>query len=370
MSSPVSSSQRQRIEAAALRAPSQDNCQPWSFEWRDEELLVFHDARRAASPTNAGQHFSCLSLGCLLESVRLAAGAAGLDVRWQLALADRAVDPQAAWATLSFAPGVESADDGLAAGLAERCTDRRLYRGGDLAHPVFAQLGQDAPDDAVCKLYLRDTSNPDLLAYLEQAEAYVWSHATTQQAFMRWIRFDADARDGIPWQCLGGSFLESRVLFLCRWYTIHRLIRRGFISAAQQLLRRQIDSSAGLGCITVRIPHAEAMVEVGRLALRTWVRLNAAGFAVPPLAVAAIGVYNAHVAALPSDTLPSFRELFLGGEATLRAAFGFGATETPVWLFRTGRASIDPLPATARTPRLDRARVLRSQPWVVGGASA
>jgi hypothetical protein len=370
MSSSVSSSQRQRIEAAALRAPSQDNCQPWSFVWRDAQLLVFHDAMRAASPTNAGDHFSCLSLGCLLESVRLAAGAAGLEVGWRLALDERAVDSQSAWATLSFAPRVDSADDGLAAGLAERCTDRRLYRGGDLAHPVFAQLGQGSPDDAVCKLYLRDNSDPDLLSYLEQVEGYVWSHATTQQAFMRWIRFDAAARDGIPWQCLGGSFLESRVLLLSRSYTIHRLIQRGFISAAQRLLRHQIASSAGLGCITVRAPHAEALVGVGRLALRTWVRLNASGFAVQPLAVAVIGVYNAHVAALPSDTLPRFRELFLSGEATLRAAFGFGETETPAWLFRTGLAAAEPLAATARTPRLDGARVFRSQPSADGGASA
>jgi hypothetical protein len=370
MSSRVSSSQRQRVEVAALRAPSQDNCQPWSFEWRDDKVLVFHDARRAASPTNAGDHFSCLSLGCLLESIRLAAGAAGLEVRWRLALDDRAVAPQSVWATLSFTPRVDAADDGLAAGLAGRCTDRRLYRGGDLDDPVFAQLGLDTPDSAACTLYLRDSNDRDLLAYLEQAEAYVWSHATTQQAFMRWIRFDAAARDGIPWQGLGGSFLESRVLLLCRSYTIHRLIRRGFISAAQQLLRRQIGSSAGLGCITVRAPQAEALVEVGRLALRSWVRLNAAGFAVQPLAVAAIGVYNAHVAALPSGTLPRFRELFLSGEATLRAAFGFSETETPAWLFRTGRASIDPLPATARTPRLDGARVFRSQRWAAGGASA
>jgi len=370
MSSRVSSSQRQRIEAAVLRAPSQDNCQPWSLEWREHQLLVFHDARRAASPTNAGQHFSCLSLGCLLESVRLAAGATGLDVRGQLTLDGRAVNSQSAWATLSFAPRIESADDGLAAGLGERCTDRRLYRGGDLAHPVFAQLGRDTPDTGVCKLYLRDTTDPDLLAYLEQAEAYVWSHATTQQAFLRWIRFDAAARDGIPWQCLGGSFLESRVLRLCRSYTIHRVIRRGFISAAQRLLRRQIGSSAGLGCITVRATRPEAVVEVGRLALRTWVRLNASGFAVQPLAVTAIGVYNAHVAALPGDTLPRFRELFVSGEAALRAAFGFGATETPVWLFRTGLAGTEPLPSTARTPRLDVAQVLRSQPSVAGGAHA
>lgn len=288
----------------------------------------------------------------------------------RLALHEGAGESHSAWATLSFTPRVDPSFEELAAGLSERCTDRRLYRGGDLDDPVLAQLVKGSPDDAACRLYLRDCTDRNLLAYLEQAEGYVWSHSTTQQAFIRWIRFDAAARDGIPWQCLGSSFLESRVLLVCRSYTIQRLINRGFISAAQRLLRRQIGSSAALGCITVRATHAEALVEVGRLALRTWVRLNASGFAVQPLAVAAIGVYNAHVAELPGDTLPRFRELFLSGEATFRAAFGIGEAETPAWLFRTGRAQTEPLPATARTPRLDAGRMFRNHPSAAQDASA
>jgi hypothetical protein len=348
----LSTDQVRGIMQGALRAPSQDNCQPWRFVLESDRLLVLHDGRRDTNPVNAGQHFSYLSLGCLLESIRLAAHMVGLTATWQLDVAVPVTDTVTPWAIVRFEPCDVAEDDSLGRHLEQRRTDRRTYRGGDLHHPVFGQLTQDVTDFSGCGLYLRDPDDAALQDFLEQVEGWVWSHRSMQQALLRSIRFTGEHSDGIPWQALGGSFIESRILMLCRWFTVQRLLNPLFIAKIRRLLRQQISSAAGVGCITVRTPGKAELVEAGCLVLRTWVRLNAAGFAYQPLAVTAIGVYNAHCGQLPAETQPKFRKLFRQGEATFRAAFGFGEHETPAWMFRTGLRQLEPLPWGARTPRL------------------
>ncbi|MCA1644003.1 MAG: hypothetical protein LC797_00570 [Chloroflexi bacterium] len=358
---PLAPEHMRRIMAAALRAPSQDNCQPWSFAWRAGDLLVFHDEARATSPTNVGGHFSYLSLGCLLESIQLAAAADGLAATWRMLFPATGATAEQPWAIVSFSPASapSEAARSVAAGLERRWTDRRAYRGGDLADPVFVDVARDADSSGDCSLYLRDPHDPKLLSYLERAEGYVWSHSSTHQALMRWIRFGSGATDGMPWQCLGGTFLESRVLECCRSYAVQRMLNPVFAPTLRRRLRRQIASSAALGCVTVRAVGAAPLLEAGRVALRTWVRLNVRGFAYQPLAVAAIGVYNAWVGSLPADTRPVFRDIFVTGRSTLGAAFGFPETELPVWLFRTGWSAPCPHDGSTRTPRRALHQVLR-----------
>ena len=92
----------ERIVAAAIQAPSGDNCQPWRFDWDGRTLTVLHDAQRAEHPLDAGRVGSELALGCVLESVEIAADAEGLQAEASLHLAE----PRSpAWATIRFEPG-------------------------------------------------------------------------------------------------------------------------------------------------------------------------------------------------------------------------------------------------------------------------
>ena len=70
----------ERIVQAAAQAPSGDNCQPWRFVWDGKTLTIGHDEERARHGFNRVNHASCLSLGCVLESIHIAASGEKLRV--------------------------------------------------------------------------------------------------------------------------------------------------------------------------------------------------------------------------------------------------------------------------------------------------
>ena len=78
----ISESQIRAIVKAASLAPSGDNCQPWCFHWDGRELVVTHDEERDRHALNRAHHGSLVSLGCVLESIRIAALHEGLSVKW------------------------------------------------------------------------------------------------------------------------------------------------------------------------------------------------------------------------------------------------------------------------------------------------
>ena len=71
------------ILAQAVRAPSGDNTQPFSFSWSRGELAIIFRPERAEHPFEAGFIPSGLALGCLQEALQIAARAHGWVPRFQ-----------------------------------------------------------------------------------------------------------------------------------------------------------------------------------------------------------------------------------------------------------------------------------------------
>ena len=100
------------------------------------------------------------------------------------------------------------------------------------------------------------------------------------------------------------------------------------------------------------------MLQLGRLFVRAWVRLNMSGYGVQVMANPAIHVFQ-HVAdILPEDYPPESKRAFANGETILRESFGLSEGEIPAWMFRTGKSS--PLPAEMKTLRRPLSSVVRS----------
>jgi nitroreductase len=355
-----SPAQIRRIVAAGSRGPSGENCQPWRFRWSGGQLSVSHDRVRAAHNLDANYHSSYLTLGCLLEAIQIEASAEGFNVSVALSLPCRSEPEPPAWARVRFAPRGGRPDE-LAEALSKRCTDRRLYRGGSLEDPVFAEIVRDSRERTDCGLRIQNRFSQELLGYLKEAETYVWRHEAAHQDLMRWIRFGRDearsAPDGLPWPSLAIGLLQSRVLRLCRSFSIQRLLNGPiFLRQIRRLSQRQVTSSAALLCVTVTSTDPEQLVEAGRLGFRAWLRLNQNGYGVQPMTIASCSVYNSVTGALPPDALPEFVKLFRNGLSVLRRAFGFDEPDIPVWMFRTGLSPV--LPQAARTRRLDLAQIL------------
>jgi len=346
-----------RIVSAAIRAPSAENCQPFTFRWNGQALLVRHDPERARHRLNLQNHLSLLGLGTLLESLALAASTEGLRLEDSLGLDDLRT---AVWATARFQKG--SGADRLAQALAVRQTDRRLYLGGSLQAPVFAELRREVERFPECGLYVSPRPEGELLAFCLEAESFLWRDPAVYRDVMRWIRFSKEelqrTGDGFAWRSLGPPLPSIPGVRLVRDERVrHTLYRTHLYRASALWLRAQLASSAGLICITTRSPSPRALVAAGRLGLAVWLHLNLAGYGVQPLSLQSTPIHSLAIDPLLSaDFPPGLSDFYARGQGLLRRAFGFSSPELPVWLFRTGRAFQHPF--SPGTPRLPVERVL------------
>ncbi|MGM0576451.1 MAG: hypothetical protein ACQEXJ_12040 [Myxococcota bacterium] len=347
-----------RIVSAAMTAPTGENCQPFRFTWDGERLAVHHDAERARHRLNAGDHASLLSLGAVAEAIDLAAAAEDLSLRFDLRREPR----DDVWAEVRLEPARRPTDP-LVHALERRETDRRPYRGGDLGAPVFAQVHAEAERFPRCRLGMTGHVSRRLMRFLLECDEIIWRDRQTVFDALRWVRFTDDevrrTRDGMTWRNLGYLPLQARATWLLtRWPAALDLAKlAGGKAQTRFILRRQIRSAAGLGCIALRDTGPESLVDAGRLALRVWVRLNRAGYAFQPMSLPSLCVYNERTGVLPSDLPEVVTRRLSRGHGVLTSAFGLPASAHPVWMFRTGRR--EPLPRSLRSLRRGVDDVLR-----------
>lgn len=355
---PVMHGTIERIVSGALTGPTPDNCQPWSFEWDGRTLAILHDEARDRHDLNRAHHSSFLTLGCLLETIRLAASLEGLVPAACVTLPPS--PGSSPWATVTFAAG--AGPDPMAAVLPLRATDRRRYRGGRIEESMLAPIRAESTRFPNARIRFTDVYTEELLDYLVKADEFIWTHQPAHRDMMAAFRFsrrEAEmSRDGLPWPSLGISYPLSRLIKVCRSFTVQKLFNPvGFLWKTRSISRKGITSSAALVCLTVVRLENELLPEAGGLALAAWLRLNAQGYGVQPLTVGSLSIFDTLKGALSEQTKAEHSDFFRRGQDVLGRSFGLDGGEIPVWLLRTGASP--PLPARARTFRRGLAEVFR-----------
>jgi hypothetical protein len=342
-----------RILEQAIRAPSIDNTQPFSFQWRPGSLAVYHDGDLDRKRGNEGGLASLVALGCLVEYVAIAASGEGLAATVRLAY--RPGDDGRPWAEIAFQPS-SNPPDGLLPALAIRHSDRRPYQGGDPAAPIFGELQEEAAGMAGPRLYWQPDPGPELIDYLLGTNDLLWKDERLLPEMFSWVRWSRRqvlrTRDGMPWPALGVNFLVSRLMMMIAKSALFRgLVKRAGLPqrAGRESLLAQVRSSAALGLITVPAAEPGYLMDTGRAFVRAWLGLNPAGYGFQVLALPVIGALQAEIGLLPADYPESIKRRFAGGAAVLREAFAVPSGELPAWLFRTGLSA--PTPEDHRTLR-------------------
>ncbi|HEX4431021.1 MAG TPA: nitroreductase, partial [Frankiaceae bacterium] len=127
--------------AAATRAPSVHNTQPWRFRIGDGQVECFADFTRqleVLDPTRRQLYVSC---GAALHHLTVALRAAGYDSTVHLTDTD---DPQSAEAVpiatvqVAVGPPASTADVALAAAINERHTQREPFADRKVEHAALA----------------------------------------------------------------------------------------------------------------------------------------------------------------------------------------------------------------------------------------
>jgi nitroreductase len=337
--------------AAAARAPSGDNTQPWRFVAGADTIALQLDPDRDPSPMNSGQRMARIAVGAALENLLRAAQYLGLR-------AELDSDPRPYLARVRLSGGGDGAGR-VAADLGARTTNRRPYDGRPVPAEVLDRLARETPGlGGVTTHWVVGADRLKALAgTIGRADGLMFGDPSMRRAFLANVRFDrphAEAVDeGLSLACLELSAADRLALRVMR-RTPHVVLKLGGAPAVFNAKSRGLVASASGLCVVAAPDGAEETdLDVGRAVQRAWLALTAEG-----------------LAAQPMMSLPVLENALEHGSDALRAALGAARVSAlldefralvpelgggrPAWLMRFGFAP----PPSGRTGRLPLARLM------------
>lgn len=334
------------VLTAGMQAPSGDNCQPFKFNVTGRAITITHVEDRGGHALNYANIASFITLGCVLENMRVAAAEHGLRTSSEFLFARQlqrhAGDQE--WAKVELIEDRQGTTrDRLADALFARHVDRRPFLPSQESLTRVSELVAAEQPGQGLQLHTVQMLSVKLINLLLRLEKSVWQTKSSHKDLMRWVRFSqssaAATRDGMPLATLGVSRGEGVALWLARSFLVQRLMNPlGALQKIAAVARHNILSSSGFVLVSGEGATPHELVEAGRVMQRIWLQCNAAGFGVQPLSLIPMGlsaIASGHQSALHRvDLAPVWHE---AGEE-LRAVFGIGDRQ-PLWLFRVGKAS-------------------------------
>lgn len=349
----MTSLQIEPIIQAAITAPSGDNCQPWSFVWDGHCLAIHHNEELGRHRLNWNNFASLISLGMVLELIQMAASEQGFKSQFEFR--NLGSSSSSHWVDVLFSNHENMASDSLFNAAFLRATDRRRFKAVGIDHPVLQRILSDSKSSEVVKVSICNSLPQDFAEFLAVSETLVWKDKKAFRDLMRWLRLTrsqiAGHVDGLPWNNLGVTYLETRVLALLKAYPdVLQILRAlGFVHQVKRKMRKVIRQTPIWIGFSLKAISSENLIELGRVVLRTWLRLNANDFGVQPMTSGSLSLAALSGGVISSDLPSEFLNLFKNGSSLFQKAFGLTAGDHPAWLFRVGMSN--PLPPPQRTRR-------------------
>lgn len=186
------------VVAAAVRAPSIHNTQPWRFLATPDRLDVLLDRERALPVLDASGRQQVISCGIAIEFAAVAQAAAGVAAGVDLLPDDGNPDHLA---TLRVAGEHEVTDDDRAAlaAIGRRRTVRAAFQPRAVPADLVDGLQAEAEAFGVwVKPITREEEEMSTVFLLARAEEIEQANPDYLAELQRWVRTDPGAVDGIP----------------------------------------------------------------------------------------------------------------------------------------------------------------------------
>lgn len=331
------------IEKAVAYTPSGDNCQPFSVEWIDDIAKIAYSSELAVHKLNMNEYSSILSLGCLLENVRIAALSEGFEPVYSLS----ETHPLKPF-IIKFQK-IDKKDNRLLHAMSERCTDRRKFNKGSTEEIQNILTSVEKEYGAEARIY----SHLPARAYnfILKSDLVLWKDLDVFLNTVKWIRFTKGealkTKDGMPFANLGLNFATKTVLWIMSRkrssLNIFRILAGE--KEGQKMIKKQLDSAGGFFFLIPKSTSVYDMVDAGKLACRLWIELTHLGYGVQPLTLSTLLTYVHEKEGLKGFH-PEVVEIIEEGAVIMKEELGL-----PAWGFRFGK--IGRLPDSARTYRRD-----------------
>jgi hypothetical protein len=187
-----------QIVAAATRAPSIHNTQPWRFVAAPDRLDVYLDTGRALPVLDPNARQQIISCGSAVEFAAVALAAAGFAA--EVDLLPQATDPDhLATVRLTGARDPSDEDRALAAAIERRHTVRAAFEPRALPADVVDRLQREAAVHSTWfKPITRSEEEVATVFLISRAEEMEQSDPAYIAELQSWMRTDPAAVDGVP----------------------------------------------------------------------------------------------------------------------------------------------------------------------------
>lgn len=334
------------IARSGILAPSADNRHVFRIEIGEASLRLWPTVEFRGCRENHRRVLGLLSLGAVVENMRLRAGQLGVFAQVHWFLNDRA----GPLVQIDVQPSPTRLQEDLAAAILNRHTNRRMYRGPGPTEGDIAWLNKAVqPVEGAQLIWLTGSARRRALGLIWRAESERFLRQRLHQELFSSIRFDLSWNETAD-RALPPGALEveppMRPLFkalrhwsLMRpltWLGVHRLLglRAGWLPCWQ---------APALGLVTASLPTESGAVAAGAAFQRLWLQATLLDLSMQPMAAAAVLTLQTNADQGASDGL---RSALATGWQSIAPGL------TPLMVFRLGRAA-RPMVTSGRRPLAD-----------------
>jgi hypothetical protein len=278
-----------RILAAAVRAPSGDNCQPWRFRFDGEgSVVITPDLERAKSFFDYENRATAFSMGASIENMRVQAASEGL--------ATKAVygddGHQHFSATLLFSSNEDvRVSHARVAALLQRTVNRRPFLPTSIAPSISAQLLQEPVDGVTVHMITARRRIAQWADVIEIADRIRYSHPVIHEELFSKLLVNRqvaqDVRVGLEIDRLGIGPLGGMLLRCLRpWRRVQRLSRWGLIRVLARQSGLLARFTGALILVTIDRAGCQDWIRAGEQVQRLWIQAQEVGLQTHPMPVA------------------------------------------------------------------------------------
>lgn len=352
MNKKIPSEQIKSILEKAVLSPSGDNCQPWVFKWDGDVLHIYNDESRSRHPLDPHEITSVVTLGCVIESITIAATDYNLKANY--ILNNQLPATEESWAEIRFLKE-EIVSDELSQYILKRTTDRRSYHGGMSPINIIDNMNSQLNEKNKARLHITSSFSDELVRYIVDSEGLLVDHSNALVEVLKWVRISINSAkktgDGMSWRNMQVKYWEYPLIILFKNFPwAINLFRPLFKFQLRIRAKKQLLSSAALICVSIpkngnSIVNA---VDAGRLMMRAWLSMTKIGYGSQPLTLSSMPILYKYQNVL-DDFFKSKIEHITKGEDVLQSAFSISKDRLPIWVIRTGFST--ELPEDERTFR-------------------
>jgi len=333
-----------------VRAPSGDNCQPWRFEVRSNEIKLYNLPERDASLYSWGQRPSYIAHGAWLENVFIAAAHYGRAVDYELF--PDSTNPNLV-AKLSLREGKNYSAD-LFEAIDKRATNRKPYKKEPLPEEIRQEILETGAEigegevrlaeepDKIKALGRIAAVNEEILFHNRRLHEFFFDHInwTKEEDEKRRLGFSVDTFEIPP---------PAKMMFkLARnWRTLQFMNKLGFAKLVAKQNSKTYGAAAAMGIITVPQNTPKDFLAAGRILERLWLKLTSRGLSLQPL-TGIIFLNHRITAGEGSEISEKQKAIVLNAYNLLKSVFNINNKIIAI-MFRAGDGGLP----TARTHRLD-----------------